>query len=598
MKSPRFDVRARSLKRIFSPDNIQRIWQDKVRVSMRQQFVADGIEHFDFHISREIECRKLSQLILSGDYVPSRPQRILVEKSKGLCRQLVIPTVPDAVVLQCLSDALYRQIWDKAPTTRSFFEPRDHRFSSTRSEYGTFAAWLNFQKGLFEFSKERAYIVVTDIANYYDSISYVHLRNVISGTVEVEESVLDMLIYVLSDLLWQPDYSPRVEIGLPQMNLDAPRLLAHCFLYELDKCLDLGGHKDFVRYMDDIDVGVDSVVAARKVLQDVDLILQTRQVRLNSGKTQILTKAEAATHFRIAENVALNRLSERLEARAKQKRSLRAIRKRIENEIRSGLRGKKFDGGNGDKVLKRWISLAIRASANISDKNLVRIILYRPSVRENALDFIMRAPLTPGRARLLADCAESGHLVDDAGMVDLCNNLVETKVTQRRARHPHILRVIAASKPDTYFGLYCRLWLQSKYEVSSNLLRTIQLSQRQWAPHERLGRLVGSFLPLFEEAEYSDYYNLVRRSGNQGALAVIRFHKKLRRDKQAFNRMFEPLRNPNPSKGTGITHAKFLCLLSALNNDEATPRQRQILKEGNVLVFSDVYYSRILGART
>ena len=80
-------------------------------------------------------------------------------------------------------------------------------------------------------------MVITDISNYYDSISYIHLRNVISGILHAEEPVLDMLIYVLSDLLWQPDYMPRVEIGLPQINLDAPRLLAHCFLYELDACL-------------------------------------------------------------------------------------------------------------------------------------------------------------------------------------------------------------------------------------------------------------------------------------------------------------------------------------------------------------------------
>ena len=42
--------------------------------------------------------------------------------------------------------------------------------------------------------------------------------------------MIDMLIYVLGDLLWQPDYTPRIEIGPPQINLDAPRLLAHCFL--------------------------------------------------------------------------------------------------------------------------------------------------------------------------------------------------------------------------------------------------------------------------------------------------------------------------------------------------------------------------------
>jgi hypothetical protein len=259
---------------------------------MREQYLNDGIENFDFHIARRQECRKLSLLILRGDYAPEKAQRILVE-SKGLCRQLVIPSARDALVLQCLSDALYQEIRDKAPTRRAFFEPKDHTFSkpreiSGRDFYGTFASWLNFQRELFSFSKDRAFIVVTDIAKYYDSISYVHLRNVIAPIAGVEECVLDMLIYVLSSLLWQPDYMPSIEIGLPQINLDAPRLLAHCFLYELDAFLASDSDRDFVRFMDDIDIGVDTFADAKRVLKSVDLVLQTRQVRLNSGKTLIL----------------------------------------------------------------------------------------------------------------------------------------------------------------------------------------------------------------------------------------------------------------------------------------------------------------------
>ena len=89
----------------------------------------------------------------------------------------------------------------------------------------------------------------------------------ISGILHAEEPVLDMLIYVLSNLLWQPDYMPRVEIGLPQINLDAPRLLAHCFLYELDAYLASDHSRDFVRYMDDINVGLDSIAEAKGVLR-------------------------------------------------------------------------------------------------------------------------------------------------------------------------------------------------------------------------------------------------------------------------------------------------------------------------------------------
>ena len=52
MKSPRFDARAGVLRRIFSPENLVRVWKDKVRVWMREQYLNDGIENFDFHIAR------------------------------------------------------------------------------------------------------------------------------------------------------------------------------------------------------------------------------------------------------------------------------------------------------------------------------------------------------------------------------------------------------------------------------------------------------------------------------------------------------------------------------------------------------------------
>lgn len=74
MKSPRFDIRAAPLRTIFSASNLERIWKKKVRIAMRDQFLNDGIENFDFHVACKAECQKLSRLILDGDYVPTRAQ--------------------------------------------------------------------------------------------------------------------------------------------------------------------------------------------------------------------------------------------------------------------------------------------------------------------------------------------------------------------------------------------------------------------------------------------------------------------------------------------------------------------------------------------
>jgi len=560
---------------------------------MREQFINDGIEHFDFHVARKLESEKLSQLILSGDYVPQKAQRILVEKSKGLCRQLVIPAVRDAIVLQCLSDALYSEIKGKAPTANSFFEPKDHKFSSLPNGYGTFASWLNFQKALFNFSKTRNFIVVTDIANYYDSISYVHLRNAISSISGVDECVIDMLIYVLSDLLWQPDYTPRIEVGLPQINIDAPRLLAHCFLYELDTFLASDPNRDFVRYMDDIDIGVDSIVDAKRALKAVDLVLQTKQIRLNSGKTTILTRGEALAHFRVGENAKLDVVKASVEARLKSGLPLERQRRVIELRLAQGMKRKAFDTGNGEKILKRWLGLAGQADAKVSPAILEHLIRLRPSVRDSVYRLIRSRPLTPSVAKILGHTANSGLLVDDAALVEMANHLVETLVKTRHS-DAYIRQVIDSNDERNYYGLYSKLWLQSKYGKPSELLKTLVDTQRVWVPHERLGRLAGSFLPIFNKSVEKDQFKaMLERTLNGGVREAYKFHTKLSQEKKMFTDMFAPLKAPNLSRGTGITHAKFLCLLSAMSNPNASKAQISQLKGNNALAFQDAYYKSI-----
>jgi hypothetical protein len=594
MKSPQFDVRAKPLQQIFAPDNLERIWSKKVRISMREQLLNDGIEWFDFHTDRKVECAKLSKLILEGSYAPSPAQRILVEKSRGLCRQLVIPSVADAIVLQCLSDKLYLEVRNKAPTNKAFFEPKEHNFSSNRGPYGAFAAWLNFQRELFNFSRTRPYVVVTDIANYYDSISYVHLRNAISSISTVEECVLDMLIHVLSSLLWQPDYMPRVEIGLPQINLDAPRLLAHCFLYELDRFLGNTPNIDFVRYMDDIDIGVDSTTEAKQMLKSVDLVLQTKQIRLNSGKTKILTQSEAAEHFRVRQNAFLDILRERIIRKRAKKQHMARERRLIERRINAGLAKKRFDEGNGDKVLKRWIGLAGETGARLQTRDLRRMLLFRPTLRENVYGYVRRADLSPARSALLADAAESGHFVDDAALVSLVNYLAETTVPSTSGNHAHIMRIANACDPSTFFGFYCHVWLLSKYGSPSALLGAIVSFERAWNPHEHLGRLVGSLTPLFvgtpQKAQFTE---LLGESRNPGARDAYKFHRRLASQAATFSSMFPALSNPNFSRGTGITHAKFLCLLSALQNPVALPARKATLKSKNAMAWRDIYYRQI-----
>lgn len=403
-----------------------------------------------------------------------------------------------------------------------------------------------------------------------------------------------MLIFVLSDLLWQPDYTPRIEIGLPQINLDAPRLLAHCFLYELDAYLASDTSRDFVRFMDDIDIGVDTLADAKKVLKSIDLVLQTKQVRLNSGKTLILSQQKARHHFRVIENSRIDAIKASIKHRKTYGISLLPLRALIERRTQQGLSRKLFDAGNGEKVLKRWLGAAAEVDAYVSPSNLEKIIKFRPAVRDNALSFIRSKPLKPSTSEALANAAISGQLVDDAAGVAIANCLTETLVKRRNCQK-YIDTIIESNDASTYYGFYCKLWLQSKYGTPSQIFKTIYEFRSVWFSHDRLGRLVAALTPLFTlTPEEPDYKNLIFSALNDGVRETYKFHINLQNDRSTFAEMYPSLRSPNPSRVTGITHSKFLLLTSALQNKLASASSLLTLKNNHNSLQMDYYYKNIM----
>jgi hypothetical protein len=170
---------------------------------------------------------------------------------------------------------------------------------------------------------------------------------------------------------------------------------------------------------------------------------------------------------------------------------------------------------------------------------------------------------------------------------------VETFVPNKRC-DSHIQQIISNSNQHNYYGLYSKLWLQSKYGSSKDLFQTMVDTERSWVPHERLGRLVASFLPVFyNTAEEVDFRSLLNRTLNSGVREAYKFHINLSQDAGTFKDMFMALKAPNMSRGTGTTHAKFLCLLSALRNPVVPAAQIAVLKAKNALAFKDAYYKRI-----
>jgi hypothetical protein len=244
-------------------------------------------------------------------------------------------------------------------------------------------------------------------------------------------------------------------------------------------------------------------------------------------------------------------------------------------------------------VLKRLLGLAAKTESSVKPNAIEDMIKLRPSVRENVYAFVRSKDLTPSLAGALANAIESGLFVDDASSVDMANNLVETFVKNKRC-HSELERIIANTDPNNYFGLYSRLWLQSKYCTPTEIYQTLADYRDTWASDEQMGRLAASFIPLFRGApEEGPFRNLLAEVINPGVRQVSVFHSRMTKDASAFNEMFKILRAQNTSRKTGITHAKFLCLLSALRNSLASSAQINTLKTNHARAFSDAYYKSI-----
>ena len=154
--------------------------------------------------------------------------------------------------------------------------------------------------------------------------------------------------------------------------------------------------------------------------------------------------------------------------------------------------------------------------------------------------------------------------------------------------------IIASNDPQSFFGLYSKLWLQSKYGTTAQLFATLKDTREIWSPHERLGRLAASFVPLFRGSQEEAQLKIIFADTlNSGVRETYKFHINLAKDLSTFRAMFDALKAPNPSRGTGITHAKFLCLLSALRNPAASPAQIAILRNNHSRAFQDAYYKAI-----
>lgn len=599
MHSPKFAAKVKTLSGSINATSLAYSWKKKVRDDLKRQIIPDPLEYLDLHVSHPAICAAISTEIHAGSYVPSHVTRLTSEKSQGLCRLLVLPDARDALVLQVLADSLWSELKQAAPSDKSFYAPKDHAFSNSKpkkgleDEYGPIGVWLKFQNEILGFSKRYKYIVVTDIANYYDWIRYSGLRSVLTDLIDTKEIVLDILISVLKAMIWRPDYMQNDDLGLPQCDFDAARMLAHTFLFEADGLLKDYPGIEFARYMDDIDIGVNSLADAKRVLRDLDLTLQSRHIRLNSGKTKILSAKKAKEHFCVFENEIVDKIEKRLSRRLAAGRLTPRQRNLLPWLMDRWWKDGIFHKGNGSKILKRLINYSRVFDAPLRDHLFREAFLNMPGMRETLMRYVSKSTNPINYMKIVTECIKTDEIIDDVTYLRIANAFTTARYTKRINRTV-LQDFISSFDSENPFRLLSALLLTSRFLNHTDLRKTIDSREHVWRTEPIVIRGVAGFLPYLRgHRAYAPVRARLEKIGGRFSADVIAFLDNMVFGDE-FSKIFNFIRAPNPSYINGLTHQKFGMVFGYLSNVNFSKADKAKFLLKHTTLRRDIYYRTLI----
>lgn len=553
---------ARELDAVFTVSRMRQAWKKDVRLGLRRQPLGDLHDFMDVHRNLDSYLRTLRSEVLGGQYRPQPPEVTLLEKRDGIPRRLSMPSPGDAILLQTIVDVLEAEISKRQPHPNAYYS-QSHSPPSIDSVDGTFAypwwiLWPQFQKQIWRFADTFPFVVSTDLANYFDSIPLFKLRNAVAAFGAFSETVLNFLFYLLDAFTWKPFYMPSSGVGLPQINFDAPRLLAHAYLFRLDEELERAAGGNFVRWMDDINFGAHSREEARKTLRGIEIVLNSMGIRINTGKTKILDAKSATEYYWIQENSAItvltNLMSSSTPASPLWSTQRSYARKRYERFK------KKPHVGQWDKVLKRYFTLFRKMKDPFPEKDVPVYLNDTPGMRGTICSYYTY--LGPSQRRLshLSEFLRSGQCLDDASLFQVVRVFVAWRGQAKGRRRDQILGLVSEisklgteNNPQTRYtvsGVTSAIWLLAKYGSATELLSFLRRSNEVWTRSAWAARQAAAVVPLLDVDGEQYVRDRIVQSGLPEALRVLASIDQLRSisaiDSQLRAYLFHPPDDSHP----------------------------------------------------
>lgn len=317
----RVKIRPPTFEELFEAPRLRKT-SITIRKEVRLLRARDAVDWIDWFVSLDGSLAALSQDVTSGSYTPSAPTRYELAKSHGAFRVITAFNMRDAIVYRHICDeALDRATPNKVAgaffSRRRSATPIGNTLALDPDNYHTFFdIWLTFNQYRSHTLLNSAYrvLMVTDITNFFDSIQHDLLIEYLSPF-QLPRKAMGLLGRLLEAFKPPAGHSPNPQVGLAVDELDCSRELAHLFLFEHDsRIASEFGESNYVRWLDDQNIGVRSMTEARRCVNILTRSLSSQRLTLNSGKTKFLTPPDVVKHFQLRANEQIDHWEQRFRA--------------------------------------------------------------------------------------------------------------------------------------------------------------------------------------------------------------------------------------------------------------------------------------------
>ncbi len=379
--------------KLVSLSNLRKAW-NSVRTEMRHCKMRDAVDWLDWAVTVEAGLGRLRSELLAGEYYPLTPVRYELAKSRGAFRVMTLPNLQDAIVYHLICDRAL-ELATPMKVAGAYFSRRHGATPIGRTigqlddpSSSFWSVWLRYQQYRTHTMLNNVYtvLVVSDISNYFDSISHELLMEYLSplGLPRKAVGILGRLLEVLKPTA---GHSPNPRIGIPVDECDCSRALAHIFLFEHDRrMVERFGENNYVRWMDDQNIGCQNETEARRAVNELNRSLGCQRLTLNSGKTLFLTPDEVVTHFQLDANRALDGW----EGAHKNRPNTEAARESLAAIWDGTCASESYNRGCWDKIVKRFYACAAKASSDLLDGRMYEDMIAYPHLAERIFESLAR----------------------------------------------------------------------------------------------------------------------------------------------------------------------------------------------------------------